>query len=337
MEKNKRNKASKFIDLKNLGSVEYMQEKVQADGSVKRIKTTVAKAFWANKKRLISAPVLAIPVLNKPFHVHTDASIVGTGGVLMQDGCLVAYTSTKVSPAEFNYTTVWRCYLEGAVECKLITDHHPLTHLRTQPNLSRRQARWMEFLSCFPFVIKYAKGETNVADPVSRNSLMYDPATPETVTCVGALGVVAAIMTRGQKRALGLGRSAGEQLPPPPGASKSGEVPTEMMLQRQPLILGSPRARALSVDPPTHSPPLTTGSQAHSGGSEQLGGGEEPTPPIPGTPGCGQRANSSCQVKEDIQAAHQSDPLFSRRKCTRGLERRDGIWYYKGRVVVPNS
>eukprot|EP00983_Pelagomonas_calceolata_P079100 1154533-Pelagomonas_calceolata.AAC.1 len=110
-----------------------------------------------------------------------------------------------------------------------------------------------------------------------------------------------------------------------------------MMLWWQPLILGSPRARALSVDPPTQSPPLSTGIQAHSGRAEQLGGGEKPTPLTPGTPGCGRRANSSCQLKEDIQAAYQSDPLFSRRKYTRGLERRDGIWYYKGRVVVPNS
>jgi len=54
----------------------------------------------------------------------------------------------------------------------------------------------MEFLSRFPFVIKYAKGSTNVADPVSRNPL-YDPATPNTIICVGTLGVVLSVMTRG--------------------------------------------------------------------------------------------------------------------------------------------
>ena len=100
----------------------------------------------------------------------------------MQDGREVAYTSSKFSSAEYNYTTgeqellglihalqAWQCYLEGAVECELITDHYPLVHLQTQPNLSRRQARWMLFLSRFPFVIKYTKGVTNVADRVSRN------------------------------------------------------------------------------------------------------------------------------------------------------------------------
>eukprot|EP00983_Pelagomonas_calceolata_P002460 82419-Pelagomonas_calceolata.AAC.1 len=109
--------------------------------------------------------------------------------------------------------------------------------------------------------------------------------------------VVAAVVTRGQKRSLGLGRSAGVQLPLPPGASEAGGVTPEMMLRRQPIILGSPRARALSVDPPSHSPPLSTRSQAHSGGEEQLGGGEELTPLTPGTPGCGWRADSSCQLK----------------------------------------
>jgi len=171
------------------------------------------KAFQEIKKLLVTAPVLAIPDLNKPFQVHTDASVVGTGGVLMQEGRVVSYTSPKFAPAEFNYGTpeqellglvralqVWRCYLEGAPNCELITDHHPLIHLQTQSNLSRRQARWMEFLSRFPFVSKYAKGSTSVADPVSRNPLLYDPATPNTVICVGTLGVVLSVMTRGQKR-----------------------------------------------------------------------------------------------------------------------------------------
>ena len=59
--------------------------------------------------------------------------------------------------------------MECAPDCELITDHHPLIHLQTQPNLSRRQTRWMEFLSRFPFVIKYAKGMTNVAEKNKKN------------------------------------------------------------------------------------------------------------------------------------------------------------------------
>ena len=154
------------------------------------------------------------------------------GWHLCKKVALFLYTISKLAPAEFNYGTpeqellglvralqVWRCYMEGAPDCELITDHHPLIQLQTQPNLSRRQARWMEFLSRFPFVIKCAKGSTNVADPVSRNPLLYDPATPNTVICVGTLGVVLSVMTRGQKRSKELRHDADlshQHLPPLP-------------------------------------------------------------------------------------------------------------------------
>ena len=123
-------------------------------------------AFERLKEALVSAPVLAVPDRDKPFQVHTDASVVGTGGVLLQEGRIIAYTSSKFTSAEHNYSTMeqellnliwalqaWRCYLEMSTETKFITDHHPLVFLQTQANLSRRQARWMEFLSRFPFVI----------------------------------------------------------------------------------------------------------------------------------------------------------------------------------------
>ncbi|KAJ9513664.1 hypothetical protein QJQ45_015424, partial [Haematococcus lacustris] len=61
----------------------------------------------------------------------------------------------------------WRCYLEG-VPFTLFTDHKPLTALPTQKVLSRRQARWMEFLSRFTFDLQYLIGDANPADPLSR-------------------------------------------------------------------------------------------------------------------------------------------------------------------------
>jgi len=70
-----------------------------------------------------------------------------------------------------------------STETELLTDHHPLVFLQTQANLSRRQARWMEFLSRFPFVLKYEPGETNVADPVSCNPLLYNGDTISSNSC----------------------------------------------------------------------------------------------------------------------------------------------------------
>eukprot|EP00983_Pelagomonas_calceolata_P057521 1145108-Pelagomonas_calceolata.AAC.1 len=81
----------------------------------------------------------------------------------------------------------------------ILSHHHPLVHLHSKPSLSRRQARWMDLLSQLrvPFVITYAKGSTNVADPVSCNPLLYNVATPKSVICAGALWVLGAVMTRG--------------------------------------------------------------------------------------------------------------------------------------------
>jgi hypothetical protein len=62
----------------------------------------------------------------------------------------------------------WRCYLEGCNGLTIVTDHNPLTYLPTQHLLSRRQARWMEFMSRFQYVWKHTPGIHNPADPLSR-------------------------------------------------------------------------------------------------------------------------------------------------------------------------
>ncbi|KAJ9521310.1 hypothetical protein QJQ45_001162 [Haematococcus lacustris] len=148
-------------------------------------------AFNALKEALCSAPGLALPDFTKAFVVCTDASLLGTGGVLMQEGRPIAYTSKKLSPAETRYTTgeqellaivravrEWRCYLDGAVDVTIETDHNPLIYLQTQTTLSRRQTRWMEELSRYKYEIKYKPGVHNVADPISRNPALAHQDTP---------------------------------------------------------------------------------------------------------------------------------------------------------------
>ncbi len=175
-------------------------------------------AFRRIKQVLTHAPVLALPDLAQPFTIMSDASNLGCGAVLLQHGRPVAYTSRKFTPAERNYTTgeqellglihalkEWRCYVEGT-PVTLVTDHHPLTHLKTQPDLSRRQVRWVEFLSRFHFDIVYQRGVDNsVADPLSRHP-----------------SFAAAVVTRAQTAHARAGvspPSGGETLPPPPPLS----------------------------------------------------------------------------------------------------------------------
>jgi hypothetical protein len=45
------------------------------------------------KKLLTTSPVLAQPNTDKPFDVYCDASSTGLGGVLMQEGRVISYSS----------------------------------------------------------------------------------------------------------------------------------------------------------------------------------------------------------------------------------------------------
>jgi hypothetical protein len=51
------------------------------------------KSFLTLKKLLTTTPVLAQPNIKKLFDVYCDAFGTGIGGVLMQDGRAIAYTS----------------------------------------------------------------------------------------------------------------------------------------------------------------------------------------------------------------------------------------------------
>jgi hypothetical protein len=51
----------------------------------------------------------------------------------------------------------------------ILTDHVALTYIRSSATVSRRNARWLEFLSQFCFDIEHVKGRENVvADALPR-------------------------------------------------------------------------------------------------------------------------------------------------------------------------
>jgi hypothetical protein len=63
------------------------------------------EAFLILKKLLNTAHVLAQPDIEKPFDVYCDASDTGIGGVLMQDGHVIAYASRQLRRHEEHYPT----------------------------------------------------------------------------------------------------------------------------------------------------------------------------------------------------------------------------------------
>ncbi|MCI60864.1 ABC transporter C family member 12-like, partial [Trifolium medium] len=63
------------------------------------------KSLQELKRRLTTAPVLILPDAKESFVVYCDALKMGLGGVLMQKGQVVAYSSRQLKIHERNYPT----------------------------------------------------------------------------------------------------------------------------------------------------------------------------------------------------------------------------------------
>eukprot|EP00253_Pinus_taeda_P018789 PITA_18789 len=141
------------------------------------------KAFETLKEKISTTPVIALPDLQRPFEIQTNASDYAMGAVLTQHSKPICYHSETFNPAIVNYPTYdnelyalvqtvknWKHYLMGK-ETVIHTDHQPLQYIHSQTKLQQsRNYRWMGFLQQFHLVIRYKKGIHNkVADILSRN------------------------------------------------------------------------------------------------------------------------------------------------------------------------
>jgi hypothetical protein len=63
------------------------------------------QSFQELKRRLVTAPMLALPIESVNFVVYRDASKKGLGCVLMQNGNVIAYASRQLKSYNQNYPT----------------------------------------------------------------------------------------------------------------------------------------------------------------------------------------------------------------------------------------
>ncbi|WVZ75953.1 hypothetical protein U9M48_023965 [Paspalum notatum var. saurae] len=116
------------------------------------------QSFHTLKTKLCEAPLLQLPDLGKTFEIECDASGIGMGGVLWQEGKPVAYFSEKLNGPHLNYSVydkefyalvrvleVWQHYLLPK-EFVIRSDHEALKFLKSQGKLNRRHAKWIEFI-----------------------------------------------------------------------------------------------------------------------------------------------------------------------------------------------
>ena len=141
-------------------------------------------SFERLKEILVKTLVLIKPTSGRDYTMYSDASRIGLGCVLMQDGKVVAYASRRLKPHEQNYPThdlelaavvfalkIWRYYLYGE-KCIIFTDHNSLKYLLTQKDLNLRQCRWLELFKDYDCIIDYHLGKANVvANALSRKMI----------------------------------------------------------------------------------------------------------------------------------------------------------------------
>ncbi|MBW0534702.1 hypothetical protein O181_074417 [Austropuccinia psidii MF-1] len=148
--------------------------------------------FQALKEAFTSAPILSHFNPSLPTIVETDASDYALGAVLSQVNDSgkhpIAFDSCKLLPAELNYEIHdkellgivwalkhWRAFLLSLSNSfEVLTDHSSLQYFMSSKVLTRRQARWAEFLSEFHFTITYRPGRlATFPDALSRRDNVY--------------------------------------------------------------------------------------------------------------------------------------------------------------------
>lgn len=144
------------------------------------------KSFQELKEAIANAVTLRYPDPNAPFKLYTDASEVGIGAVLTQEGDEdgerpVCFLSRRLQASEHNYATVEKELLAEVYALKklrkyqfdLYTDNAAVRYLFQKAEPNQRLQRWILAIQEFRLKVHHLPEKQNVvADVLSR----YPPA-----------------------------------------------------------------------------------------------------------------------------------------------------------------
>ena len=144
------------------------------------------KAFEDLKGALSNTPVMSYFDQRQDTTILVDASPVGVGAILTQNGAVISYASRALTPTEQRYSQTDReflavvygvehfhLYLYGS-NFKVITDHKPLLGIvNSQKPTTPRMERWRLRLMPYNMTLLYRPGHDNPADFISRHPHTY--------------------------------------------------------------------------------------------------------------------------------------------------------------------
>ena len=175
------------IHCKNLASVVSPMTELLNKGNTFNLSCECINAFAKSKSLLTSSPVLCAPDFDKEFKLAVDASDVGAGAVLLQEGDNkidhpVAYFCKRFNKHQKNSTIEKEAlalvvviqhfvvYVSGGSKpYQVVTDHNPLTFIEKMKDKNRRISNWSLLLQEHILCINHKKGCDNViVDALSR-------------------------------------------------------------------------------------------------------------------------------------------------------------------------
>ena len=144
----------------------------------------VDQGFETLKKKIAQLSTLVLPIFDQLFQVECDASNVGIGAILSQEGRSISFQNEKINDANRIYSS-YDLEIYTLVQALRKSRHYflpkefvvhlenqALIFLNSRDKVNNKHMKQVEYLQAYTFTIKRKKGvENKVADVLSRRLL----------------------------------------------------------------------------------------------------------------------------------------------------------------------